>query len=276
MERLVEDLSSISARIRVRIIKAVYQAGKGHLGGSLSIVELLAAVYFGGIFDLDQEAADVKHRDIFLLSKGHAGVALYATLAEAGLLDEIELGRLNKGFLLAEHPDANIPGVNFVSGSLGHGLSVGAGMALGHRLDSTDQKVIVLMGDGECYEGSVWEAAQFAAHEELSSLCAIVDRNRLITHGPTEEINRFSDMKSRWKSFGWRTVEIDAHNLQQILSALRTFSNLKSGPPTVLVANSYKGHGVSFMSGEASWHHGSLTADEFSLAIAEVTGVASE
>lgn len=272
MNSLVDNLVFTSSRIRTKILRAVFDAGKGHLGGSLSIVEILTAVYFGGIFRMNQTPTDPRNRDIFLLSKGHAGIALYATLAEAGIIDELELGRLNKGFLLAEHPSHEVPGVEFVSGSLGHGLSVGAGMALSHRLDSSGQKTIVLMGDGECYEGSVWEAAQFAAHQELTSLCAIVDRNGLITHGPTEDINRFFSMKSRWQSFGWRVLEVDAHNLTEILRELTAFSNLQSGPPTVLIANSNKGQGVSFMSGKAEWHHGGLTTEQFEMALAEVSG----
>jgi transketolase len=268
----IDNLTSISSQIRLKILRAVFEAGKGHLGGSLSIVELLVAVYFGGIFRMNQTAPDPRNRDIFLLSKGHAGIALYATLVQAGIIDELELGRLNRGFLLAEHPSHDVPGVDFVSGSLGHGLSVGAGMALSHRLDSSGQKTIVLLGDGECYEGSVWEAAQFAAHQELTSLCAIVDRNGLITHGFTEDINRFLSMKSRWQSFGWRVLEVDAHNLTEILRELTAFSNLQSGPPTVLIANSNKGQGVSFMSGKAEWHHGGLTTEQFEMALAEVSG----
>lgn len=262
-------LAEKSLRIKRRILKAVFAAGKGHLGGALSIVEILTAIYFSANFKLVRANEREKSQDHFLLSKGHAAVALYATLVEAGVLQGSELLRMNKGFLLAEHPSPNIPGVEFLSGSLGHGLSLGAGIALAERMDGSDARVVVLLGDGECYEGSVWEAAQFAAHHKLGKLLAIVDRNGLITHGKTEDINAFGDLEARWKSFGWQVVELDGHNLDQLCEAFAELRDARD-VPTVILASTVKGNGVRSIQNTPESHHGSLSQAELEIALSDL------
>lgn len=263
------ELTTRARGIRKRVLEAVFHAGKGHLGGALSIADILSVLYFGGLLKLGRHSKE-ELSDKFILSKGHAGVALYATLVEAGWLEETELLRLNKGYLLAEHPSPKIPGVDFVSGSLGHGLSVGAGMALADKIDMSDKKTAVLLGDGECYEGTVWEAAQFASHHRLNSLLAIVDRNGFITHGPTEEINAFGSLVERWESFGWHAIEVDGHDLGELFSAISEFrgSNIKN--PTVILAETIKGKGFSSLEGLAASHHGSISKSELEESIREL------
>ncbi len=263
------ELATRSRRIRMRVLEAVFHAGKGHLGGALSIVDILGVLYFGGLLKLGLHSEDGSS-DRFILSKGHAGVALYATLVEAGWLGESELLRLNKGYLLAEHPSPGIPGVDFVSGSLGHGLSVGAGMALSSKIDNSDDKTVILLGDGECYEGTVWEAAQFAGHHKLSSLLAIVDRNGLITHGPTEDINSFGNLVERWKSFGWHAIEVNGHDMNQLFSALSEFHDSSIEKPTVILAETIKGKGFTSLEGLAASHHGSISKSELEESIREL------
>lgn len=259
-----------SRHVRRRILEAVYTAGKGHLGGALSIVEILSTIYFSGLFTFGSKSAKTPTRDRLILSKGHAGVGLYAVLTEAGWIDEIELTRLNTGYLLAEHPSPNIPGVEFVSGSLGHGLSVGVGFALADKIDHSKSSTIVVLGDGECYEGSVWEAAQFAGHHKLSALVAIVDRNGLITHGPTEEINEFGNLVTRWKSFGWNVLEIDGHNVPDLLKALQEFKSEAHEEPLAVIANTVKGKGVRSLEGTAGSHHGSISIEQMREALGEM------
>lgn len=252
------ELTTRARDIRKRVLEAVFHAGKGHLGGALSIADILSVLYFGGLLKLGLHSKEGLS-DKFILSKGHAGVALYATLVEVGWIEETELFRLNKGFLLAEHPSPKIPGVDFVSGSLGHGLSVGAGMALAGKIDGSDDKTVVLLGDGECYEGTVWEAAQFAGHHRLTSLLAVVDRNGLITHGPTEEINSFGDLVKRWESFGWHVIQVNGHNVDELFSAISQFCGSESKKPVVIIANTIKGKGFVTLQGLAGSHHGSIS-----------------
>lgn len=260
-----------SREIRIGILNAIYKAGKGHIGGAYSIVEILVSLFHGDSLRFDPHNPEWPDRDRFLLSKGHAAIALYTVLADLEYFPKEELGYLNQGGLLGEHPDPRIPGVEFISGSLGHGLPVGAGMALAAKMDCKQSKTYVLMGDGECYEGSVWEAALFAAHHELHSLCAIVDRNGLITHGSTEDINRLEPFKDKWIAFGWDVHTVDAHNPEALEIVWRTHKNKHSGNPTLVIANSIKGKGVSFMENQASWHHGGIDQERFDVAMAELS-----
>ena len=267
---LIVDLKDKSRRVRKRILEAVYIAGKGHLGGALSIVDLLTALYFSGLFSFQARKGDEASRDRLILSKGHSGVGLYAVLTEAGQIQEVEMTRLNRGYLLAEHPSPNIPGVDFVSGSLGHGLSVGAGLALADKIDDSKLKTVVVLGDGECYEGSVWEAAQFAGHHKLATLLAIVDRNGLITHGATEDINAFGDLRSRWISFGWNVIELDGHSFTEIIENLENFVSGTSSQPCVIIANTIKGKGVRSLEGTAGSHHGSISLEQLTQSLQEM------
>jgi transketolase len=265
-----KNLIKKALQIRLDILKAVKIAKKGHIGGSFSIVDILVALYYGGIIRFDASNPGWENRDRFILSKGHAGVAMYAILADLGFFPKEELDFLNNERMLGEHPDQFIPGIEVVSGSLGHGLPIAAGMALADKLDQkVDRKTFIVLGDGECYEGSVWEGANFAAHHGLHNLCAIIDRNSLITHGSTEDINGLEPMKDKWCSFGWDAHEIDAHNMDDLLNFFRSLSN-NSGKPVALIARSVKGKGVSFMENNAAWHHGGIDEEKYNIAKEEL------
>jgi transketolase len=266
----LHNMESKALQIRRDIVNSIHKAGKGHIGGAYSIVEILVSLYFGNVLKYDPSNPKWEERDRFILSKGHAGIALYAVLADLGFFPKEELDFLNKGRLLAEHPDPRIPGIEVVSGSLGHGLSVGAGMALADKFDEKPRRTFVLMGDGECYEGSVWEAAMFASHHQLNNLCGIVDRNGLITHGTTESINKLEPFKDKWLAFGWDVIEIDGHNIKKLVRTLQKFTRKASGNPTLILANTIKGKGVSFMENQANWHHGGIDNAKFKLAFAEL------
>ena len=266
-----QKLREKAKQIRLDILRAIHRAGKGHIGGAYSIVEILVSLYYGKYLKFDAKNTKWEKRDRFLLSKGHAGIALYSVLADLGYFPKEELNYLNQGGLLGEHPDPRIPGIEFISGSLGHGLPVASGMALADKMDKNSRKTYVLMGDGECYEGSVWEAAMFASHHELFNLCGIIDRNKLITHGSTESINRLEPFKAKWEAFGWSVFEIDAHNLNELENTWETFSVKEAGKPSIIIANSIKGKGVSFMENKASWHHGGIDDERYDLAFTELT-----
>lgn len=268
----LSELQQKSKKIRIDILQSIYYAGKGHIGGAFSIVDILVSLYFGSIFSFDPKNPKMESRDRFILSKGHAAIALYAVLADLEYFPSEELTKLNTGNLLSEHPYPGIPGIEVLSGSLGHGLSIGAGMAVADKLDKNVRKTFVLMGDGECYEGSIWEAAIFAAHHNLNNLCGIVDRNRLITHGSTEVINRLEPFKQKWESFGWRVIEVDAHDFEDLGRAWEVFYQVSTESPTLIIANSVKGKGIKFMENEFKWHHGGINNDQFQAGLNELNG----
>ena len=254
-----ETLKQVAARIRLGILDAVAGAKKGHIGGAFSCTDLLVALYHGGILRFDSSCPDWLDRDRFILGKGHSGVALYVVLADLGFFNPDELTRLNQGGLLGEHPDRNVPGVEVVSGSLGHGLGIGAGMALAAKMDHKDYRTVVLLGDGECYEGSVWEAANFSAHQGLDNLWAVVDRNNLIVNDFTENVNRLEPFADKWRAFGWDIRDANGHEIPEILETFSDFRTQSSGRPVVIIANTVKGKGVSFMENQVSWHHGGIS-----------------
>ena len=266
-----KKLEDKALQIRLDILKAIKIAKKGHIGGSYSIVEILVALYYGEIIKFDSNNSKWNERDRLLLSKGHAGVALYAVLADLGFFSKDELNFLNNQRMLGEHPDQFIPGIEFISGSLGHGLPIAAGMALADKFDEKiDRKTFVILGDGECYEGSVWEAANFATHHKLTNLCAIIDRNMLITHGSTEEINALEPIKDKFASFGWNVHEIDGHNLNDLINFFKSIPQKKIEKPIALIAKTIKGKGVSFMENNAAWHHGGIDEKKFIIAEEEL------
>jgi len=250
------DIRSKSKEIRLSILDAVYHSGKGHIGSAFSCTDILIALYYGNNLKFDPDNPTWKDRDRFILSKGHAAVALYAILSDLGYFNELELKSFNNGGILGEHPDINIPGIEINSGSLGHGLGVASGIALASKLDEKNYRTFVLLGDGECYEGSVWEAAMFAAHHSLENLIAIIDRNGLCIHGNTENINQLNPLERKFESFGWSVETVDGHNINKIISALNNNGNDK---PKMIIANTIKGKGVSFMENIASWHHGEIS-----------------
>ena len=262
-----ENLISKSNYFRIKILDIIRNSGKGHIGGAYSCIDILTVLYYGNILKMDPGSLSDKSRNRFLMSKGHAGIAQYVILQDLGFFSEKELLSMNKGGLLGEHPDHNIPGIEFDTGSLGHGLGVAAGFAYASKLDEENNKIYVLLGDGECYEGAVWEAALLAAHLKLDNLIAIVDRNGLCIHGETEEINKLEPMADKWRAFGWNVVEVDGHNHEKILN---TFHNISSHSPTVLIANTVKGKGVSYMENEPQWHHGGISDDLYNKAYDEL------
>jgi transketolase len=249
-----------AAGIRELSLEAVHKAGKGHIGGVLSCADILAALFggvlrdFGGVYG-----------DRFILSKGHCAVGLYAALALRGDIPMDELGRLNQGGMLGEHPDRRIHGVEVTSGSLGHGLGLACGLALADRMNREHRRTFVLMGDGECWEGSVWEAAMFGAHHRLN-ITVIVDRNGYAVQGATEEIVALGNLAAKWKAFGWETQTCDGHE-EEVLKVI-----LDRDGPRVVIADTVKGKGVSWMEGRKEWHHGSLNVHQLNSAREEIHG----
>ena len=258
---------SKSQETRLSILDTIYHSGKGHIGGAYSCTEILVALYYGGILKYDPKNPKWDQRDRFIISKGHAAIALYVILSDLGYFNKSELESFNNGGIIGEHPDINIPGIEVNSGSLGHGLGIGSGMALAAKIDANNYRTFVLLGDGECNEGSVWEAAMFAAHHNLENLTAIVDRNGLCIHGTTEEINHLDPLDKKFESFGWHVESIDGHNINEIVSKVKVNH---SGKPKMIIANTVKGKGVSFMENVANWHHGGISDELYEQAKTEL------
>jgi transketolase len=257
------SLKSIAVKVRRDIVKMISAAGSGHPGGSLSSVELLVSLYFNHI-NFDSKNPDSDDRDYFILSKGHVCPVLYAVLAQRGCFELDELATLRKvGSRLQGHPakDKGLPGIEVSTGSLGYGLSIGVGIAVGMKRAKKDNKVYVLMGDGEQQEGSVWEAAMSASHFRLDNLCAIVDNNALQIDGSTKSIMNIESLSDKYKAFGWNVISVDGHNFDEIDDAYNRFK-ADSGNPTVIIAETVKGKGVSFMENAVEWH-GKAPSKEF-------------
>lgn len=258
--------------IRIDIVSMIAEAGSGHPGGSLSCVDILTALYFGDVMKHDPADPKMEGRDRFFLAKGHAAPALYATLAHAGYFPREELSTLRKlGSRLQGHPDSSlVPGVEVSTGSLGQGLSIAAGCACGLRLSGDDARVFAVLGDGECEEGQVWEAAMFAAHEKLGNLIAIVDNNGLQIDGRICDVCNPGDLGAKFAAFGWDVVEVDGHDVE---SLVETFSALKAAggeKPHAVIAHTVKGKGVSFMEDQAGWHGKAPNAEQLEIALAEL------
>ncbi|MBR4029861.1 MAG: transketolase [Clostridia bacterium] len=263
-------LSLIAYKIRLNAITAVYNAGSGHPGGSLSIADILSVLYFKEM-NIDPKNPNMENRDRFVLSKGHCAPGLYGALAERGYIPKEDLVTLRKtSSYLEGHPDKNkIAGVDMSSGSLGQGISVANGMALAGKIDNKDYRVYTILGDGEIEEGQVWEAAMFAAHYKLDNLTAFVDYNSLQIDGPITEVMSPEPIADKFDAFGWNVINIDAHDIEQIVSALETAKTVK-GKPTVIVAKSVKGKGVSFMENNVSWHGAAPNTEQFEQAEKEL------
>ena len=267
----LEELKSMAGDIRVDIVKMVAEAGSGHPGGSLSAADIMCALYFGGVLKHDAENPKAEDRDRFLLSKGHAAPALYATLAEAGYFPKEELATLRKlHSRLQGHPDCRkLPGVEASTGSLGQGLSIAAGMALGLKLNGSESSVFTLMGDGECQEGQVWEAAMLASHHKLDNLLVIVDNNNLQIDGEITKVNSPYPIDKKFEAFNFHVINIDGNDFDQIDAAFKEAKSVK-GRPTVIIAKTVKGKGVSFMENQAGWHGKAPNDEEFKIAMADL------
>ncbi len=248
-----------------------YRAGSGHIAPSFSCVEILVALYFK-VLNIDKNNLNDTNRDRFILSKGHASSALYSILAEKGIIEEKLLDTFcQKDGILGAHPESHlIPGVEVSTGSLGHGLSFGSGMALAGKIDNKNYRVFVLLSDGDCQEGSVWEAAAFASQHKLNTLVAIVDYNKLQSLGRTDEILSLEPFCDRWKSFGWGVKEVDGHDISRIVDNLASLPFTKN-KPSVLIAHTVKGKGISFMENVPLWHYRiPKTNEEIEIALREL------
>ena len=266
----IAELHNMAKQVRKDILTMITEAGSGHPGGSLSSTDLLVALYFAKLKH-DPKNPDWEDRDRVVLSKGHACPLLYAVLSRAGYVPSEKLCTLRKlGSPLQGHPDRlKTTGVDMSTGSLGQGLSVGVGMALGGKLDRQDWRVYVLMGDGEMQSGAIWEAAMSAGHYKLDNLCGIVDSNNFQIDGAVEEIMGVKPLADKWRAFRWHVIEIDGHDMQQILNAYDEAAKVKDAP-TVIIANTVKGKGVSFMENVCEWHGKAPSKEQCAQAIEEL------
>ena len=271
-----KELQIFAAKARIGVIEGVYNAKAGHPGGSLSICDLLAYLY-NGEMSIDASNPHMEDRDRFVLSKGHAAPALYATLALKGFFPVEDLKTLRKSdSYLQGHPNMNkIPGVDMSTGSLGQGISAAVGMALGAKLDKKDFRVYTVLGDGEIEEGEVWEAAMFAANRGLDNLVAVVDYNGLQIDGTVEEVNSPYPIADKFKAFKWNVVEIDGHDFDVIESALENARATK-GVPTCIVMKTIKGKGVSYMENAVGWHGKAPNTEEYEQAMTELKAALAE
>lgn len=273
-ERLTTDDMERKCRdVRIAMLDESEVAGAGHYASSLSIVEILVGLYYSGFLNVRPPEPDWQERDRFFLSKGHGCSALYPILADLGFFDSEHLSTFaNLGSILGDHPDVKkIPGIDFSSGSLGHGLSVGCGMSSALRHQGHASRVVVLMGDGEMNEGQVWEAAAYASYQELANLLVIIDRNRIQVDGPTEEILDFEPVVEKWESFGWRVNTVDGHSLEQLTAAYDAVADRTAfGAPSLIVAETTGGRGIGLIENQAAWHLGYLGGADRAAALEEL------
>lgn len=266
----IRELEEKARQVRIMIIEMLSRAGSGHPGGSLSSTDILSCLYFS-VMRHNPHDPDWPDRDRFHLSKGHCCPALYAVLAECGYFAKSELATLRKfGCMLQGHPDRHTPGIEVSSGSLGQGLSVALGMSLAGKLDNKDYRVYCLMGDGEIQEGNIWEAAMAAAHYKCDNLCAILDYNGFQIDGRVSEVMGVEPLAEKWRAFGWYVLEIDGHNMAAIHKAFDTAKKIKE-KPTIAIAKTIKGKGVSFMENVVDFHGRAPSGDETKLAYKELS-----
>ena len=273
MDTIVSKQLKIKAcKVRMGAIEGVYNAKSGHPGGSLSIADILTYLYFHRL-NIDPKNPQWENRDRLILSKGHAGASVYAALAERGFfpVEELSTHYANGSRLSGHVSHKGVPGVEFSTGSLGHGLSVAAGMALGGKKDNADWRVYCVLGDGECDEGSVWEAALQAHQFKLDNLVAIIDHNRMQSLDFCENTLALEPFGDKWRAFGWNVIETDGNDVDAVEKALRQAQeNRGSGRPTVVIAVTTKGKGVSFMEDQAGWHGKAPNDEEYQIAMADL------
>lgn len=265
-----KQLQLIAEQNRKRLVEVVYAAKAGHIGGDLSCLNVMTALYFHVMNGLNPKDPKAPLRDRFVLSKGHCVESLYVTLEAKGYLKPEVLDTLGQfGSILSGHPTIEVPGIEVNSGALGHGLSIGVGMAIAAKMDQQPWRTYVMMGDGEQGEGSIYEAAMAANRYHLDNLVAIIDRNHLQISGNTEDVMPIDNIHDRWTAFGWDVILMNGDSMDDII---RTFDNIdyNNGMPHLLVSDTTKGKGVSFMEGIAKWHHGVLNAEQCEAAVAEI------
>ena len=265
-----KELTLLAEKNRKRLVEVVYRAKAGHIGGDLSCLNVMTALYFDIMRNLNPAEPKAADRDRFVLSKGHCVEALYVTLEAKGFLKPEVLDTLGQfGSILSGHPTIEVPGIEVNSGALGHGLSIGTGMAIAAKMDKKDWKTYVLMGDGEQGEGSIYEAAMAASKYHLDNLLAIIDRNHLQISGNTEDVMPIDSIRERWSAFGWDVVTMNGDDMESILNTFHAidYANKK---PHLLISETTKGKGVSFMEGIAKWHHGVLNEEQCIAAVKEI------
>ena len=266
----ITELEQLCRKFRIDVLTAIHKAQSGHSGGSLSVCEILTLLMQS---HMNLPGPDAPERDRLILSKGHAAPMLYRNLIEKGILPANAMDSLRKtGSLLQGHPSLHTPGIEMPAGPLGLGLGAGQGMALALKLDQSDARVYVILGDGELDEGSVWESAMSAPKFQLDNLCAIVDYNKVQLDGTVEEVMPLRDLGEKWRSFGWNVIECNGHDLQALEAALE-LAERTSGRPSVILAHTVKGKGVSFMEGKSAWHGKAIDDDSFAQAMRELEGV---
>lgn len=269
----IRELEAMARTVRSDIVTMTNKAGSGHPGGSLSAADLLVGLYFGGQMRVDPANPEWEDRDRFILSKGHVAPVIYSVLARKGFFPVEELWTLRRfGSILQGHPHkGSTPGLDCSSGSLGQGLSVANGIAIAMKKQGKEARVYCMIGDGELDEGQIWEAVMTTAQHRLDNVCAIVDYNHVQLDGTTDEIKDLGDLTEKWHSFGWNVVELDGHDMKQVLNAFKMAASFK-GQPTVLIANRVKGKGVSFMENDCNWHGTAPNAEQLQQALAEING----
>ena len=265
----IRQLKYTAAKIRKRLLEVVFKAQAGHIGGGLSAIDMLTALYFHAL-DVDTKNPEKENRDRFIMSKGHCVEALYCVLEEKGFFNRKLLdtyGTYNSP--LAGHPTSKIPGIEVNTGALGHGLSIGTGLALAAKMDKKTYRTFVLMGDGEQGEGSIYEAAMAASHYHLDNLVAIIDRNGLQISAHTEKVMSLESMSERWRSFGWEVAEINGNDMECIVQALDSI-NFQNNLPHLIISRTTKGKGISLMENRLKWHHGITTKEEYGQSMLEL------
>jgi transketolase len=265
----VKELEKKAVEVRKRTVEIIYKASDGHTGGSLSAVDILVALHFR-VMNIDPENPEMKGRDRFIMSKGHSVESYYSVLEKRGFISSELVDTYGKyNSLLAGHPTRKVPGIELNSGALGHGLSVGVGLALAAKRSGENYRTYVLMGDGEHGEGSIMEAAAAAGHYKLDNLVAIIDRNQLQISGRTEEVCAVDDLEGKYRACGWNVIHCDGHNMSELLKCFQEAVMLNE-KPTIVIAHTVKGKGVSFMENQAKWHHKVPTNEQVEQAFEEL------
>ncbi len=265
------NTQELAKRVRIHVLHMTSRGGSSHIAAAFSIADILAVLYGGGVMRYDSRQPRWADRDRFILSKGHAGAAVYATLAELGFFPTEELEKhYHDGSIFSGHVShKGVPGVELSTGSLGHGLGVGVGMAKALQLAGNPARIFVLLSDGECDEGTIWEAALFAQHHQLDNLVAIIDYNKIQSLAPVAETLQLEPFRAKWESFNWSVREVNGHDHEALAAALTNLPE-KPGKPTVVIAHTTKGKGVSFMENAVLWHYRTARGEEFDRALAEL------
>lgn len=271
MQKKISELKKKANQVRKNVLEMIVSAGKGHIGGAFSCTDILTTLFYGEVLRFDPSDENWKERDRFILSKGHSATALYSILADLGYFPRSELQNYGKpGCMLGGHPDKKIPGIEVDTGSLGQGFGVAAGLALSAKKDHKAHLIVTVLGDGECHEGSIWETAMFASHHKLNNLIAIVDRNGQCATDFIKNSVDHSPLEEKWRAFGWETDIVNGHSFEEMLEAFSQIRSRTSNKPLMVIADTIKGKGVSFMEGKVEWHHSVPKGEQVDIARKEL------